>query len=236
MMITWENLKKNAYSRYSGLNKMCVTQSSSGKLYPGVRIENASFPLSITEYQSAVFGCLSEGDTPQVLYLPPDADALDIPSHLVKALGLDVVRIDILPEAPNGTVLAQTPSDFRSTLSNLQANCRIEQSNFPVSCLLETESGAWISGVNIEFTDWQLGLCAERTAMAKAVSNGFKSFKSIHIHAPKGQFISPCGACRQVLVEHMPYQKIVLYHPDGTLSEHTPAELLPAFFSGESIK
>jgi homotetrameric cytidine deaminase len=234
-MITWEKLLSYSHCRYSGHQRASVILGDSGKIYPGVRIENASFPLSITEYQSALFGCLSEGDSPRVLYLPPHAQTSELSDIFVENFGLKVEHVESIPDQQNGTIITDKPSNVRNTLIQIQSNCRIEESNFPVSCLLETKNGQWISGVNIEFRNWQLGLCAERTALAKAISNGFRFFNSIHINAQKGQFISPCGACRQVLVEHMPYNKIVLYHPDGTQSEHTPAELLPAFFSGESI-
>jgi cytidine deaminase len=234
-MTTWEKLLSYSHCRYSGQRRACIVQSVSGKLYPGVRIENASFPLSITEFQAALFGCLSEGEVPQLFYLPPGSRVADIPETFIQTFNLEVKQVSDSPEIIPESALIQNHTDIKKTLLQLQKNCKIEESKFPVSCLLETEDGQWISGVNIEFSDWQIGLCAERTAIAKAISYGFRKFNSIHIHAQKGQFISPCGACRQVLVEHMAYKTIVLYHPDNTISEHTPAELLPAFFSGNSI-
>jgi homotetrameric cytidine deaminase len=232
-MKTWKDLQKNVYSRYSGRTNVCIVEAESGSLFPGVRIENASFPLTISAYQSAVFSCLSEGDVPKILYIPEDnlpAEAQWIVMHYNLTL-----QTKTFPKGSFRKVIHHEPVDFRGMLGDLQHFCKIDESNFPVSCLLEVEEGIYISGVNIEVPDWQIGLCAERVAISKALSYGYKGFKSIHIAAAKGEFISPCGACRQVLVEHIPYKKSILYHPDGTLSEHTIADLLPAFFNGDSI-
>lgn len=232
-MKTWKDLQKNVYSRYSGRTNVCVVEAETGSLFPGVRIENASFPLTISAYQSAVFSCLSEGNIPKMMYIPEEkipAEAQWIVDHYSL-----VLYTGSFPKCSFRKVTQHEPVDFRATLDYLQQFCEIDESNFPVSCLLEVEDGVYISGVNIEVPDWQVGLCAERVAISKALSYGYMDFKSIHIAAAKGQFISPCGACRQVLVEHLPYKKAVLYHPDGTLSEHTIADLLPAFFNGDSI-
>lgn len=233
-MITWKNITTHTYNRFSGKVEMCAILSTSGKLYPGVKVENASFPLTISQFQSAIFSCLSEGDKPKTLYMPADSEQ-SVPQIWIDTYDLKVEYIAEIPNQPLGTNLTELPQDVRKHLIDLQLYCQIAESNFPVSSLLEVEPGRFLHGVNIELTDWQLGLCAERTAIAKAISLGYRDFQSIHIFAPKGDFISPCGACRQVLVEHLPYKKIYLYHPDGTTSEHTAAELLPAFFNGNSI-
>ncbi|MCC5926150.1 MAG: hypothetical protein JJU41_06265 [Bacteroidetes bacterium] len=231
--MNWTDLQQRAYVPYSNTPSACVIESNTGKVYAGVRIENASFPLTITEYQAGIFGCLSEGEIPSRLYIPPAHP--NVPQVWINAYSLEVIRTEELKFAAFADIVLEEPVSFPSVLRELQSKCRIQESNFPVSCLLEIEPGKFISGVNIELSDWQLGLCAERIALAKAVAMGFNEALSIHITAAKGDFISPCGACRQVLVEHMPYKTMYLYHPDATLSEHTPAEFLPAFFNGKSI-
>lgn len=233
-MKNWKELEKNAYARYSNRSQVCIVRSKEGNLYPGVRIENASFPLTISSYQSALFTCLSEGDTPSELYVPekkfPEGAAF-----LADAYHLKITTEEFPSDVPLRQVIVHEPTDFRQTLTELQTNSRIQESNFAVTCLLQVGNGIYITGTNVELSDWQLGLCAERVAISKAISYGYTEFKSIHITAFKGDFISPCGACRQVLVEHLPYDRVVLYHPDDTISEHTPAQLLPAFFNGDSI-
>jgi homotetrameric cytidine deaminase len=112
---------------------------------------------------------------------------------------------------------------------------KVEESNFPVAALLETEKG-FFSGVNIECSSWSMGLCAERIAIAKALSFGCQQLKTLHIHTRDGEFSSPCGACRQVLIEHMPKRQIHLYHADHSKSIHFCNDLLPHSFQSSSLK
>jgi homotetrameric cytidine deaminase len=232
--MSWTNLKQRSYTPYANKTEACVVQSHNGTFHPGVRIENASFPLTITQYQAALFGCISEGEVPKTIFV--ESEQVAVPKVWTDTYKLDVVQNGDFPVQHFDTRIVSKPNDIPAFLKQLQHNCKIEESNFPVSCLLQVGEDAFITGVNVELFDWQLGLCAERIALAKAISMGFSKFQSIHITAAKGDFISPCGACRQVLVEHLPYEKTYLYHPDGTQSEHTPAEFLPAFFNGKSIR
>lgn len=73
-------------------------------------------------------------------------------------------------------------------------------SKFSVGAALLCEDGAIIDGCNVENVSYGLTICAERSAIVKAVSEGQKKFKSIAICAEmKDQFVGPCGACRQVI-------------------------------------
>ncbi|XP_012389488.1 cytidine deaminase isoform X5 [Orcinus orca] len=75
-------------------------------------------------------------------------------------------------------------------------------SRFPVGAALLTGDGRIFSGCNIENACYPLGVCAERTAIQKAISEGYKEFRAIAISSDlQDDFISPCGACRQVMRE-----------------------------------
>ncbi|XP_047385348.1 cytidine deaminase isoform X1 [Sciurus carolinensis] len=75
-------------------------------------------------------------------------------------------------------------------------------SRFPVGAALLTRDGRIFSGCNVENASYTLGICAERTAIQKAISEGHKDFKAIAISSNlQDDFISPCGACRQVMRE-----------------------------------
>ena len=80
--------------------------------------------------------------------------------------------------------------------------CYAPYSRFKVSCILESTDGRLFSGVNVENVSYGLTVCAERTAICKAVSEGCLNFQRIVItcHDPNVN-ITPCGACRQVLYE-----------------------------------
>ena len=74
-------------------------------------------------------------------------------------------------------------------------------SNFKVGAALLTGDGEIITGCNIESATYGLTLCAERIAVFKAVSEGFRKFSAIAVVADSHAVTPPCGACRQVLWE-----------------------------------
>jgi cytidine deaminase len=74
-------------------------------------------------------------------------------------------------------------------------------SNFKVGAALLTVDGEIITGCNVESATYGLTLCAERIAVFKAVSEGFKKFSAIAVVADSHIVTPPCGACRQVLWE-----------------------------------
>lgn len=102
-------------------------------------------------------------------------------------------------------------------------------SKFPVSAMLVGKSGRVYSGVNIENSSFGGTICAERTAMVKAISECEREFDRIVIATAK-QDGWPCGICRQFMYEFAPDLKVV----SGTDEEHLEAvplrELLPKGF------
>ncbi len=107
-------------------------------------------------------------------------------------------------------------------------------SKFQVGAALLTENGEVFSGCNVENASYGLSICAERTAVFKALSEGVKSFSAIAISAPRGG--SPCGACRQVLNEFHPSIPIYLGDENGMLICATSLQdLLPHAFGPENL-
>ncbi|XP_068772502.1 cytidine deaminase isoform X1 [Struthio camelus] len=102
-------------------------------------------------------------------------------------------------------------------------------SRFPVGAALLTASGHVFSGCNVENACHSLGVCAERTAIQKAVSEGHTSFKAMAIASDlEGDFIVPCGACRQVMREVKgfflpPLRSPARPFPVSPPTPHTPA-------------
>ncbi|KAF5897290.1 cytidine deaminase, partial [Clarias magur] len=75
-------------------------------------------------------------------------------------------------------------------------------SKFRVGAALLTGDGTVFTGCNVENACLTLGICAERVAISKAVSEGYQVFKAIAIASDMvDEFISPCGGCRQFLRE-----------------------------------
>jgi len=110
-------------------------------------------------------------------------------------------------------------------------------SNFRVGAALLGESGEIYTGVNVENSSYGLTNCAERTAVFKAVSEGEKKFKTIVITSDAEDFISPCGACRQVLMEICGKDlEVVMTNRDNEIRILPLSDLLPESFNKESLK
>jgi len=90
-------------------------------------------------------------------------------------------------------------------------------SRFRVGAALLADDGSIFSGCNVENRSYGLTICAERTAVVKAVSGGRRSFKALAISTPDSETpVGPCGACRQVLSEFMPPEAPVIFGGSGS--------------------
>lgn len=106
-------------------------------------------------------------------------------------------------------------------------------SQFHVGAALMTESGEIYTGINIENASYGATICAERTAMVKAISEGHRKFKAIAIVAKKDGVVytsSPCGICRQFIFEFGDDIEIVTGDNRDRLNIKKISELLPAGF------
>lgn len=231
--MNWEILNNRSYTPYSGKQRSCLVQGKSGKYYAGVRIENVSYPLTISAIQAASSICLSESDIPTHLLLP-DTD-FDQIEYWKNELGLEISVVTDLSDIEPEDLCQIKPENESLVLKNLLEKALTPNSDFPVSALLYTESGMY-EGVNIEFSDWALGLCAERVAVAKCIASGDTELTELAVHTKFGEVSSPCGACRQVIIEHLPLNKIRLYHSDNSMSEHFSIDLLPFSFTSGSLR
>lgn len=92
---------------------------------------------------------------------------------------------------------------------NVLKNSYSPYSKFKVCAVLLTEEGRIFTGVNIENLSYGLTICAERVAIFKAVSEGYKDFKAILIYGDKNPCY-PCGACLQVMAEFKRDIEIIL--------------------------
>jgi cytidine deaminase len=103
-------------------------------------------------------------------------------------------------------------------------------SNYPVGAALRTKTGRIYTGVNIENAAYPHTMCAERVAIFKAVSEGETEFEVIAVVTNNGG--SPCGGCRQVIVEFGLDTIVLIANGDGYLQkELTISELLPEAFT-----
>ncbi len=106
-------------------------------------------------------------------------------------------------------------------------------SGYKVGAALLAQDGKVFTGCNIENAAYGNTMCAERTALYKAVSEGTRSFTAIAI-ASSGSAPFPCGACRQSLYEFAPELRVLVTW-DGNVLETTLSALLPEGFGPSSL-
>jgi cytidine deaminase len=108
-------------------------------------------------------------------------------------------------------------------------------SGVKIGAAVLTSDGAIYSGANIENASYGLACCAERTAIFKAVSEGAKRIVAIAVVGQSEAFTSPCGACRQVMVEFNPRMKVLRRGVDGFSEDGTAEKLLPERFNPSGL-
>lgn len=104
-------------------------------------------------------------------------------------------------------------------------------SHFRVGAALLGTDGSVTEGCNIENASFSATTCAERSAVAAAVSRGLRSFTSIVIATEAAVPTPPCGVCRQVLVEFAPQLRIISITRGGAEARWTIGDLLPHAFT-----
>ncbi len=119
--------------------------------------------------------------------------------------------------------------------------CYTPYSGFKVSAALLAESGVVYTGCNIENASYGATVCAERTAIFKAVSEGERKFTAIAIAGGKGgkteKMCAPCGMCRQVMAEFCsPCDfEIILPFSETEWKSYTLGELFPLAFGNTNL-
>ena len=108
-------------------------------------------------------------------------------------------------------------------------------SKFRVGAALLTSRGTTYIGCNIENSSYGLTICAERTAVFKAVSEGEKKFVAIAVTSDSKDFTPPCGACLQVLMDLARGIDFIMADGRGKLKVMKLNDLLPYPFDGNNL-
>lgn len=106
----------------------------------------------------------------------------------------------------------------------------VPYSKFPVGAALECSDGTIFIGCNVENAAYGATICAERTAMVKAVSEGHRDFDTIVIAGRSEDHCVPCGTCRQVMMEFAPDLTVICLNGKGESKRFALKELLPYGF------
>ncbi|MBR0538124.1 MAG: cytidine deaminase [Clostridia bacterium] len=120
-------------------------------------------------------------------------------------------------------------------------NAYVPYSGFSVGAALLCADGSVYTGCNIENAAFTPTVCAERTAIFKAVSEGKRAFSAIAVASGKNGLpdaaFPPCGVCRQVLAEFCaPDMQVYVCEKDGSIRAFTLSELLPFAFTPRFMK
>ncbi len=104
-------------------------------------------------------------------------------------------------------------------------------SKYQVGAALLAKSGKIYTGCNVENASYGATICAERTAMVKAVAAGEREFTAIAIVTDGSKLAAPCGICRQFLAEFGLELQIILANLKGEIKQSSLADYLPAAFN-----
>jgi len=244
-----------SYVPYSSRKRGAVVLLSNGQTVPGVRVENASFQLVIPASVNALSTALALGRSDIVaLGLTPGnpedgANESFLRNHPLGPFNpsTDGIWTRTGQNAPLPPVLGELepfvsiPSDVSADegvalAAQTSRHAYIPESHFPVGCLMILSDGRAVPGVNCEHPDWPFVLCAERNALGTIVSYGLPITERILLSCPGDANASPCGACRQVLVELAPEASVWMDRGNSPVEETSVTSLLPGFFSGDAIR
>ncbi len=114
-------------------------------------------------------------------------------------------------------------------------NAYVPYSNFHVGAAILTDDGSIYTGCNIENASYSPTICAERTAIFKAVSEGKRNIKKIAI-VGDSDMTYPCGVCRQVIREFGKDAEIIIANFKNEFKVYKLEDLLPHSFGPEDLK
>ena len=126
---------------------------------------------------------------------------------------------------------------MRENLEKLLENSYAPYSKYNVSAICVMNDGKLIGGVNIENASYGATICAERVAIFKAISMGYKKgdFKELHIMVNSDKIGTPCFICRQVFTEFFERDMKVYMYSNSDMMEKTVEELCPYPFDESNL-
>jgi len=103
-------------------------------------------------------------------------------------------------------------------------------SKIKVGATVITKEGVIFAGCNVENSSYGATICAERVALTKAISEGFRDFIAIGVLSNRFDYIPPCGICRQFIEELSPDIDVYLFNSKGDYKKYNIKKLLPYEF------
>lgn len=205
-IFTPEELLSRSRAQYTNSASFSIVETTDNSFYVGVRVENKVYPLTIESAQSALATTITQYKIPAKIH-SWKSETIEIePSVAVycNLFGLDHQIhsfSEALPELNEPKIFNKIENFSITDWPSTESSACI--SSFLVGALLKTAKG-WLLGTNFEHPFLGLGLCAERTALAMALSYDLPIENEIHIFTKNNALATPCGACRQIGSELLP--------------------------------
>lgn len=231
---------------YSGRSRAALALMSDSRWVCGVRIENASYPLVIPALSAVLASANSIGRRDITALVFSDRVKLEEKTMIQQSFTGPMEQLDedilghreSLNEFGDKLITGRHLPDKLDTATGIRyarqatQHAYIPESDFPVGALVVTRDQMCYQGVNVEHGDWTQILCAERAAIAAAVSAGETNIQYVYISCPKAPATAtPCGACRQVLYEIAPEAVLWVDRGEQIAECLRISELLPMAFS-----
>lgn len=127
-----------------------------------------------------------------------------------------------------------TDTEIQTLIKEAQAamtESHATYSNFTVGAALLMEDGSIVRGANIENASFGATICAERSAIASALSQGKRGIKAVAVTNATDTKVTPCGICRQVLYEYGTKISVICSNQAGEYIIHSTSDLLPHAFT-----
>ncbi|KHJ99421.1 cytidine deaminase [Oesophagostomum dentatum] len=133
--------------------------------------------------------------------------------------------------------MAVSDSDLLKKAKDIMKQAYCPYSKFPVGAALLTDDDTIILGVNCENASYGGGVCAERNAVTTALTQGYRKFKAIAVatELENPESGSPCGICRQFLIEFGDYEVILGSSVNDKVVKTSTSKLLPYAFTPASL-
>lgn len=243
-----------AHVPFSKTPVAAVLLLTDGTWVPGVRIESASFSLTLPALLNAYTTLVSAGRPDDLAaavlsrpFRPEERTYLDALPLADGAQTTDRVwTVDArtadgaLPQPtrrldPTLSAERATPAQGLAAARTVAARAHVPASGFPVGAVLESEDGSLLPGVNVEHPDWARILCAERNALGTAWSYGLTNPARLFLTCLKDAKGTPCGACRQLLAELTPEMTLWMDRHMNEADTALPTDLLPGSFRGDAL-
>lgn len=249
-----QSVSERAHVPFSETPTGAVLLLSDGQWIPGVRIESASYSLTLPALLNAYTTVVAAGRQSEVVafvlsrpfrreervYVEELGEILYEPYADDVWIREGMERDGALPSPTRSLspVLDRSANSVREGIQfarDVADRAYVPSSNFPVSAIVRLQDHRFVPGVNVEHPDWARILCAERNALGTVLSYGLGPVLDLFLSCADDPAGTPCGACRQLLAELAPDSELWMDRHDEDPEHTTIPDLLPGSFRGRAL-